>query len=165
MHLLKRSTGEEKMLTCDAAAWLQPLPNLKRRPPMPLVRISLLKGKSPAHIRAIADGVHHALVETYHVPADDRFQLIHQHEPEEFIYDADYLGIHRTDDVVFIQVIAGNWRDTATKKAFYKAVAGHLSQNPGLRPEDIVITMLSNERDEWSFGNGLASYVKESEPA
>ena len=45
---------------------------------MPLVSISLLKGKSREHIRAVADGVHQALVETYGVPIDDRFQLIHQ---------------------------------------------------------------------------------------
>jgi phenylpyruvate tautomerase PptA (4-oxalocrotonate tautomerase family) len=132
---------------------------------MPLIRISLLKGKPAAHIRAIADGVHQALVEAYNAPADDRFQVIHQHEREEFIYDADYLGIHRTDDVVFIQVTAGNWRDTATKKAFYKAIAERLTENPGLRPEDIVVSIVSTERDEWSFGNGLASYVKDSDAA
>lgn len=132
---------------------------------MPLIRISLLKGKSAAYLRAIADGVHQALVEAYNAPADDRFQVIHQHEREEFFYDADYLGIHRTDDVVFIQITAGNWRDTATKKALYKAIAERLSRNPGLRPEDIVISLLSTQRDEWSFGNGLASYVKDTETA
>ncbi|WP_088347044.1 MULTISPECIES: tautomerase family protein [Rhodomicrobium] len=131
---------------------------------MPLVRISLLKGKSKAHIRAIADGVHKALVEAYDVPADDRFQLIQQHEPEEFIYDADYLGIHRTDDLVIIQVTAGNWRETATKQAFYKAVADNLSENPGLRTEDVFISLLSVQRDDWSFGKGVASYVKEPAP-
>ena len=97
---------------------------------MPLVRISLLKGKSKAHIRAIADGVHQALIDVYDTPPADRFQFIHQHEPDEFIYDADYLGIHRTDDVVFIHIVAGNWRDTATKKALYTAVADHLANSP-----------------------------------
>jgi phenylpyruvate tautomerase PptA (4-oxalocrotonate tautomerase family) len=73
---------------------------------MPLIRISLIKGKPPAHIRAIADSVHRGLIEAYGAPADDRFQLIHQHERDELIYDADYLGIHRTDDVVFINIVA-----------------------------------------------------------
>jgi hypothetical protein len=66
---------------------------------------------------------------------------------------------------VFIQITAGNWRDTATKKALYKAIAERLSGNPGLRPEDIVISLLSTQRDEWSFGNGIASYVKDTEAA
>jgi phenylpyruvate tautomerase PptA (4-oxalocrotonate tautomerase family) len=132
---------------------------------MPLVQISLLKGKSPDYIRALSDGIHRALVETYNVPVGDRFQLIHQHERNELIYDADYLGIHRTDDVVFICITAGNWRDTATKKSLYKAIAERLAHNPGLRPEDVQVVICSNERDEWSFGNGLASYVRDPESA
>lgn len=132
---------------------------------MPLVRISLLKGKSKEYIRAVADGVHQALIEAYNIPPDDRFQLIHQHEPDELVYDANYLGIHRTDDIVFIHIVAGNWRNTATKKALYKAIANRLADRPGLRREDVQVILSSNERDEWSFGNGLASYVRDTDPA
>jgi len=128
---------------------------------MPLVKISLLKGKSPAHIRAIADGVHAALMEAFNVPADDRFQLIHQYESGELIYDADYVGIHRTDDVVFINIVASRGRDTQTKKALYQAIARNLTSKPGLRPQDVLIVISPNEREDWSFGNGLATYVKE----
>lgn len=132
---------------------------------MPLVSISLLKGKSREYIHAISDGVHQALVETYSVPADDHFQLIRQHEPDEFIYDPDYLGIHRTDSVVFIHIVASNWRDTAAKKALYRAIADRLSKAPGLRREDVLVVISSNQREDWSFGNGLASYVKEGDPS
>ena len=128
---------------------------------MPLVHLSLLRGKSPAHIRAILDGVHSALVETYNVPAADRFQFVHQHELDEFIYDVDYLGIHRTDDVVFVHITAGKWRDTETKKALYRAIARNLVADPGLRPEDVQVVLSPNDRDDWSFGNGLASYIKD----
>jgi phenylpyruvate tautomerase PptA (4-oxalocrotonate tautomerase family) len=128
---------------------------------MPLVRISLIRGKSPQYIRAIADGIQQALIDAYGVPADDRFQLVHQHEQDEMLYDPDYLGIHRTDDIVVINIIAGNWRDTAKKQALYRSIVDTLGRNPGLRPQDVVIVLSPNERDEWSFGNGLASYVKD----
>lgn len=128
---------------------------------MPLVRISLIKGKSREHIRAISEGVHQALIEAFNVPPGDRFQLIHQYEPDDFIYDPSYLGITRTDDVVFIHIVAGNWRDTPAKKALYKAIADRLAKDPGLRREDVQIILSPNARDEWSFGNGLASYVKD----
>jgi phenylpyruvate tautomerase PptA (4-oxalocrotonate tautomerase family) len=127
---------------------------------MPLVHISLLAGKPPAYIRAIADGVHRALHEVYSVPPDDRFQLIRQCQPGELIYDPDYLGIHRTDDIVIIHIVAGKWRDTPTKQALYKRVVELLAEKPGLRPEDVQIVLSPNDRDDWSFGNGLASYVK-----
>lgn len=131
---------------------------------MPLVRISLLKGKPKEYIRAISDGVHQALIDAYSIPHGDRFQLIHQHEPHEFIYDAGYLGIHRTDDVVFIHIVAGNWRDKAAKKALYQAIADRLVANPGLRREDVQVILSPNQRDDWSFGNGLASYIKDADP-
>lgn len=132
---------------------------------MPFIRISLLRGKSPQYIRAISDGVHRALIDAYNAPADDRFHVVHQHERDEFIYDADYLGVHRTDDLVFIHIVAGNWRDTRTKQALYKAIADRLGENPGLRREDVMVILSPNQRDEWSFGNGLASYVKDAQPA
>lgn len=126
---------------------------------MPLVRISLIKGKPAEHIRAVADGVHRGLMEAFGAPADDRFQLIQQHSRDELIYDSDYLGLHRTDDLVIITIIAGNWRDTAQKKALYRSITDNLVANPGLLPEDVLIVLSPNARDEWSFGNGLASYV------
>ena len=128
---------------------------------MPLVRISLLKGKSNNYIRAIADSVHQALTETFEVPTDDRFQLIDQYDPEHFIYDPDYFGIHRSPDVVFINILASNWRNTAAKQRLYKRIAELLSANAGLRPEDAQVNLTPNQREDWSFGNGLASYVKE----
>ncbi|MDN7808798.1 tautomerase family protein [Burkholderia gladioli] len=127
---------------------------------MPLIRISLLKGKTPAQLRTMADAVHQALVDTYGVPANDRFQIIEQREPGEIIYDKDYLGIERTDELVFIQIFAGRWRDTAKKQALYAAIASRLSSELSMRPQDVQVVMLSNDKDDWSFGNGLASYVE-----
>jgi phenylpyruvate tautomerase PptA (4-oxalocrotonate tautomerase family) len=131
---------------------------------MPLVRISLLKGKPREYLRALSDGVHRALVEAYGVPPDDRFHLIHQHEPEEFICDAGYLGIRRPQEAVFVHVTAGRWRDTATKQGFYRRLAQILAEDPGLRPEDVQVILSPNDRDDWSFGNGVAAYVDAAGP-
>ena len=43
---------------------------------MPLVRISLIAGKSESHKRKVSDAVHRALVETISIPAQDRFHII-----------------------------------------------------------------------------------------
>ncbi|KXU88961.1 decarboxylase [Caballeronia megalochromosomata] len=129
---------------------------------MPLVRISLVKGKPRGHIKAISNSVHEALVEAFKVPADDQFQLVQQHDREDFIYDPGYLGVERSDDLVFIHITASDWRDTATKKAFYKTLAAKLATSPGLRPEDVLIVLAPNRREDWSFGRGLAQYVEDA---
>jgi phenylpyruvate tautomerase PptA (4-oxalocrotonate tautomerase family) len=128
---------------------------------MPFVNISLIKGKSRDHIRAIADGVHEALVESFKVPADDRFQVIHQHERDDFIYDATYFDVQRSDDLVYIAIAASDWRDLPTKKAFFKTLKDKLVASPGLRPDDVFIVLLPNKREDWSFGHGLASYAQD----
>ena len=86
---------------------------------MPLVRISLLKGKPRPYIQAIGDGVQKALVASFGVPPDDRFQLVEQLERDDLVYDAGYLGVRRTDDVVLVTIIASSGRDTTQKKALY----------------------------------------------
>jgi phenylpyruvate tautomerase PptA (4-oxalocrotonate tautomerase family) len=126
---------------------------------MPYARISLLKGKSPEYISRISENVHRALVETFDVPQKDRFQVIHQHEPGELVYDPDYLCGPRSDDYVLIAITAGRPRDTRTKQAFYRRLAELLGQSPGVRPEDVMVVITTTQADEWSFGNGLATLV------
>ena len=126
---------------------------------MPLVRISLIKGKPADHVRAIADGVHKALVATFDAPEEDRFQIVEQLQPDALIYSDTYLDVHRTPDIVVIHIVASQTRSTETKQKFYKAVADNLAADPGVRREDVQIILSPNLRGDWSFGNGVASYV------
>ena len=126
---------------------------------MPLVRISLRQGKSAAYIRTIADGIHRAMVETINVPALDRFQIITEHTPEGLIYDPTYLDISRTDDVVFVQITLNAGRSTDQKRALYERIAELLAESPGLRPQDLLISLVEVARENWSFGDGKAQYA------
>lgn len=126
---------------------------------MPFVQISLRKGRTTTELRAIADGVHEALVETYKVPVDDRFQVINQYDEDTLIFDSGYLDIQRSDNVVIIHILASNSRDTAAKQALYSAVADKLSTTAGVRPEDVQVFISNNSKEDWSFGKGIASYV------
>lgn len=128
---------------------------------MPLVRIALRQGKPAKYRRAIADGVHAAMVEAANVPPLDRFQILTEHAPEDLIYDASYLGIARTDDIVMIQITL-NQRPTNVKLALYQAIADRLASDPGVRREDVLISLVPVAPEDWSFGHGKAQYVKES---
>ncbi len=126
---------------------------------MPLVRISLREGKPAAYRKAIGDAVHQAMVEAINVPPLDRFQVITEHKPDGLIYDAEYLGIRRTDEVVFIQITLNAGRALELKKALYARIVDLLKQNPGVRPEDVFINLTEVPRENWSFGNGVAQYA------
>lgn len=127
---------------------------------MPFARISLLNGKSPDYLRALSDSIQKALVETFNVPPADRFQMIHQHEPGELIFDRNYLAGPRSDDFVLISITTGKPRTTEMRKAFFRRTVELLQQSPGLRPEDVMIIISTSEPDEWSFGDGMAQMTE-----
>ncbi len=125
---------------------------------MPLVRIDLRKGKDAAYRHNIGRAIYDALV-SVGVPEKDRFQVIGEHEANNFLFDTSYLGIERTDDLVIIQITWNEGRTVEQKKALYKAIAGGLTKSPGLRPEDVFISLVEVKRENWSFGNGIAQYA------
>jgi phenylpyruvate tautomerase PptA (4-oxalocrotonate tautomerase family) len=133
--------------------------------PMPFTRISLHRGKSPEDLRALSDSLHQALVETFDVPADDRFQAIHQHEPGELVFDRGYLAGPRSDDFVLFAISAGRPRSPEAKAAFYRRLTERLAAAPGLRPEDVMVIITTTASDEWSFGDGVAQMVAPQAPA
>jgi 4-oxalocrotonate tautomerase len=93
------------------------------------------------------------------VPANDHFQIIGEHSADNFIFDPDYLGIHRTGDLIFVQIFFNEGRSVAQKQALYKAIAEGLSTALQLRPEDVFITLVEVKKENWSFGNGVAQYA------
>lgn len=127
---------------------------------MPFTRISLLRGKSPDYLRALSDSLHQALVESFEVPPDDRFQAIHQHAPGELVFDRHYLGGPRSDDFVLFAITAGKPRTTEVKQRFYKTLIARLAEAPGLRPEDVMVIITTTQRDEWSFADGEAQMIE-----
>jgi len=127
---------------------------------MPLARVSLRRGKPATYRKAILEGIYQALRETFNVPEDDRFMILTEHDEDDFVYDPNYLGIRRSDDLVYIQLTVSNTRPTARKQELYRRIVAKLTENPGLRPEDVFINLVETLPENWSFGNGLAQYVK-----
>ncbi len=126
---------------------------------MPLVRIALRRGKSASHLAALRSGIYQAMLETFNVPVDDRFILVNQLDAEEFDYHPNYLGIARTDDLVIVQIACNGGRTVEQKQALYRRIAENLSADPGMRPEDVFINLVEVNKENWSFGNGVAQYA------
>jgi 4-oxalocrotonate tautomerase len=126
---------------------------------MPLVRVSLRRGKSDDYKRAIGDGVYQALRETFTVPDEDRFVTVSEHSESEFQFSKTYMDIARTDDLVILQITVSNTRSIEQKKALFARIVELLGQKPGLRKEDVFINLLEVAKENWSFGNGVAQYA------
>ncbi|QEN85534.1 tautomerase family protein [Labrys sp. KNU-23] len=126
---------------------------------MPLAHIALRTGKPEAYRQAIFDGLYRAMRETFDVPEDDQFMTITEHEVGNFRYGASYLGVARSDDLVLIQITANNTRSEEQKKALFRRIVELLGQEPGIRPEDVFVSLVEVAKANWSLGHGLAQYA------
>lgn len=127
---------------------------------MPLTRVSLRRGKPAAYRKAILENLYQAMRETFNVPEGDRFMTVTEHDQDDFVYGADYLGIQRSDDLVIIQITVSNTRTVAQKQKLYRRIVERLTESPGLRAEDIFINLVEVLPENWSFGHGEAQYVR-----
>ena len=125
---------------------------------MPLLHISLRAGKPEAYRQAIFDSLYRAMRETLNVPDDDQFMTITEHDAANFRTGNAY-GVVRSADVAYIQITVFNTRTAEQKKALFRRTAELLRENPGIRPEDVFVTILDAAKENWSVGNGLAQFA------
>jgi phenylpyruvate tautomerase PptA (4-oxalocrotonate tautomerase family) len=129
---------------------------------MPLARIDMIKGKPAEFRQAVGDVVYEAMVSVLKAPAGDRFQVIAEHDATDFVFDPEFLGIHRSPGCIFIQLTLVAGRTLDQKQGFYRKVTDTLHDRLGVRREDVVINLVPVTAEDWSFGNGEASLVKKS---
>src|SRR6202030_4685083 len=109
---------------------------------MPIVRIDLLEGKTPEYRKQLGEIVYRALIEALGVPKDDRLEIIAEHSQDDLQFDRDYLGIHRSDDCIFLQITLSAGRTLETKQRFYKAVADGFLEGLLLRRVEVFINLV-----------------------
>ena len=81
-----------------------------------------------------------------------------EHPADGLIYDPTYLGIERSDDIVFIQITLNMGRSVEQKRVLYRRIAELLGKEPGVRPEDVLVNLVEVAKENWSFGNGEVSH-------
>ncbi|UCV27376.1 tautomerase family protein [Ferribacterium limneticum] len=126
---------------------------------MPLVRIDIKRNPDPSYAKKLGKVVYDSMKAAIHAPDQDNFQVLAEHDDEHFVYDPAYLGINRSDGLVFIQITLNEGRSTDQKKLLYKTIAEGLHREAGVRPEDVFINLVEVKKENWSFGNGVAQYA------
>ena len=125
---------------------------------MPLVRIDVQQGRTPAALRQIADTVQGVLLDVFAAPPRDRYQIITEHPVGHIIAEDTGLGFDRTDGVVVIQIVQQG-RTAEQKTAAYRQLAARLHADCGVEPTDLIVSVTANGREDWSFGRGEAQFL------
>ena len=126
---------------------------------MPLVKINLVNNKTAEFKNKLGDLIHESIVETANVPVLDKFQIINECKIENFIFDKTYQNMNRTDDLIIIEIILNKGRTTEVKKNLYNAISTKIENKLKISKDDILISLQEVEKENWSFGKGLATYI------
>jgi len=126
---------------------------------MPLVRVDIKKNQDPTFAKRVGQQIYAAMRSAISVPENDNFQVLNEHDEDHFIFDRQYLGIHRTDNLVMIQITLSEGRSDDLKKLLYKTIVDNLNAELAVRREDVFINLVEVKKENWSFGNGIAQYA------
>jgi len=89
----------------------------------------------------------------------DRFMAVTEHDEHAFAYGP-FLGLERSDDLVQIQVFWAPGKAVEAKLAMYRRIVERLGADPGVRPEDVLISVVETAAENWSFGHGETQFYK-----
>ena len=126
---------------------------------MPLVRIDVLEGRSPDELRRIADAVQDVMLEVFAAPPRDRYQIVTEHPAGQIIAEDTGLGFERTAALTVIQIFQQG-RSEEQKKAVYRELAARLEERCNIPPTDLIVSITTNGREDWSFGLGRAQFLE-----
>jgi hypothetical protein len=69
------------------------------------------------------------------------------------------LGIPRSKNVVMVQVVTRP-RGKKAKQRFYRLLVEELHTSCGIEPTDVMVSMVENTDEDWSFGLGRAQFLE-----
>jgi phenylpyruvate tautomerase PptA (4-oxalocrotonate tautomerase family) len=127
---------------------------------MPLVTITVLESIPVVERRAIADGVHRAIVQAG-FPETDRFQRIIALHADNFLFDRTHpnLSEPRSDRFVMVEIVLSFGRSVEFKGDLLAALVSNLQRDPGIEPRDVLVVFVETARENWAFANGVQTYV------
>jgi phenylpyruvate tautomerase PptA (4-oxalocrotonate tautomerase family) len=126
---------------------------------MPLLYFNVLEGRTDAELKTMLDAAHRAMLAAFKVPERDRYQIVNEYKPSRMVVEDTGLGIPRTDKVVVVQVVSRP-RGKEAKQKFYKLLTQELQKSCGIAPSDVMVSIVENTDEDWSFGLGRAQFLE-----
>jgi len=126
---------------------------------MPLLKIDVVTGRTEDELTLLLDTIHDAMVEAFQVPVRDRYQILNEHAQSRMIIQDTGLGFDRSNKVVVITAVSRP-RPAEMKKKFYALLAQGLEKACGISPADLMVSIVVNSDEDWSFGLGRAQFLE-----
>lgn len=125
---------------------------------MPLLIFDVIEGRSDAQLQTLLDATHRAVLSAFEVPVRDRYQIVHENKAKHMVIEDTGLNLTRTRNLVVVRVITSP-RPEEQKQKFYAELSRELKESCGIEGSDLMVSITTNSKGDWSFGNGVAQYL------
>ena len=114
---------------------------------MPLVKVNMLKGKTPEFKKTVFDCIHAGLIDAFGIADWDRFQRI-----EEYDRDSWEAPEGKTENFMIIELTVFPGRSPEQKKTAIEKITGLLCEKLGITATDVFIVMNEPPLENWGMG-------------
>jgi phenylpyruvate tautomerase PptA (4-oxalocrotonate tautomerase family) len=125
---------------------------------MPFLQFHVVEGRSDQELAALLDATHRVVLDAFHVPVRDRYQVVHEHKPSRIRAEDTGLGMVRSDKFVLLHITTRS-HTTEEKTTFYRNLCVELERSCGIPPADVMVNIVENTDSDWSFGLGSAQFL------
>jgi phenylpyruvate tautomerase PptA (4-oxalocrotonate tautomerase family) len=116
---------------------------------MPMVKIEMRQGKTAEYKKAVLDGIHQALVDSFKIPDYDRNQKIYELAPENM-----EIASNKTANYIVVEITAFQGRSMDAKRNLYKNIVAELSVRAGITGDDVAIILHEVPLENWGVRGG-----------
>ena len=114
---------------------------------MPLVRIEIIKGKSPEYKQQLLDGIHAALETALGIPDWDRYQRLYELDDDCF-----ERGDSASDKFTMIDITMFPGRTKEQKARVFSEIVAELEARLGIAHSDVFIVLHEPPDENWGLG-------------
>ena len=119
---------------------------------MPLVTVTMIKGKSKEFRKSILDVVHSSLVKAFKIPDHDRNQRIIEIDPDNYEFPAG-----KSVNYMTIEMTVFPGRSIEAKRTLYKKMVTGLKAL-GIPSDDILIVLKEPPLQNWGIRGGYPAH-------
>ena len=114
---------------------------------MPLIRVDIVKGKSPEYKKILLDCIHEGMMETLGIEDWDRFQRIIEIDKENF-----EIPSGKTEKFTIIEITMFQGRSKEQKRALIEIITKKLGERLEIIPTDVFIIINEPPNENWGLG-------------
>ena len=113
-------------------------------------------------IDQLQDTIHTCFVKAWNIPENGGFYIINERAKSRMRISRTMWGINRSENPPLLLQITSSPRSKESKVELFRLLAEELEKQ-GIQKEDLFISISPTQREDWSFGNGVAQLLQEEE--